>query len=88
MKNQEDENIAVNLVKSIQANFRSSDLTITISNDWYKLETTQQQELAADILQLSQALDFTHLQLVDSQNRLLARSPVVGNEMIIFVTHS
>jgi hypothetical protein len=76
------------LIKSIQVNFRSSDLTITINDDWYNLETSQQQQLVADILQSSQELDFTHLQLIDSENRLIARSPVVGNEMIIFSQHS
>ncbi|TAF06584.1 MAG: hypothetical protein EAZ77_12000 [Nostocales cyanobacterium] len=80
----DDEKIYLNPIKSIQANFRTSDLTITISDDWYTLELTQQQQLAADILQRSQELDFTHLQLVDSQDRLIARSPVVGNEMVIF----
>ncbi|MBD2295205.1 hypothetical protein H6G06_17390 [Anabaena sphaerica FACHB-251] len=83
-----DENISVNLIKSIQANFRTSDLTIKISDDWYILEPSQQQQLAADILQRSQELDFTHLQLFDSQDKLIARSPVVGNEMIIFSKHS
>jgi hypothetical protein len=85
---QEDDKITINLIKSIQVNFRSSDLTITINDDWYNLETSQQQQLVADILQSSQELDFTHLQLIDSENRLIARSPVVGNEMIIFSQHS
>jgi hypothetical protein len=88
VQTKEDENIAINLIKSIQANFRTSDLTITISDDWYTLEPSRQQQLAADILKRSQELDFTHLQLVDAENKLIARSPVVGNEMIMFSKHS
>lgn len=88
VQTKEDENIAINLIKSIQANFRTSDLTITISDNWYTLEPSQQQQLAADILKRSQELDFTHLQLVDAENKLIARSPVVGSEMIIFSKHS
>jgi len=76
--------IASGLIKSIQANFRTSNLTVKINDDWYTLPESQQDRLAAEILQRSQQLDFTHLEIIDSQNRLVARNPVVGNEMVIF----
>jgi hypothetical protein len=72
------------LIKSIQANFRTSNLTIKISDDWYTLEASQQDKLATEILQRSQQLDFSHLEIVDSQNQLIARNPVVGTEIVIF----
>ncbi|MDZ8260083.1 hypothetical protein [Nostoc sp. ChiQUE01b] len=76
--------IASGLIKSIQANFRTSNLTVKISDDWYILNESQQDNLAAKILQRSQELDFTHLEIIDSQNRLIARNPVVGTEIVIF----
>ncbi|RCJ33042.1 hypothetical protein A6769_26855 [Nostoc punctiforme NIES-2108] len=76
--------VASGLIKSIQANFRTSNLTVKISNDWYTLNESQQDKLAAEILQRSQQLDFTHLEIIDSQNRLIARNPVVGTEIVIF----
>ncbi|MEH1938605.1 MAG: hypothetical protein V7L14_33845 [Nostoc sp.] len=76
--------IASGLIKSIQANFRTSNLTVKISDDWYTLKESQQDKLAAEILQRSQELDFTHLEIIDSQNRLIARNPVVGTEIVIF----
>ncbi|MEH2253470.1 hypothetical protein [Nostoc sp.] len=76
--------IASGLIKSIQANFRTSNLTVKISDDWYTLKESQQDKLAEKILQRSQELDFTHLEIIDSQNRLIARNPVVGNEIVIF----
>jgi hypothetical protein len=76
--------IASGLIKSIQANFRTGNLTVKISDDWYTLKESQQDKLAAEILQRSQQLDFTHLEIIDSQNRLIARNPVVGNEIVIF----
>ncbi|MEH2325265.1 MAG: hypothetical protein V7K32_17235 [Nostoc sp.] len=76
--------IASGLIKSIQANFRTSNLTVKISDDWYTLKESQQDKLAAEILQRSQELDFTHLEIIDSQNRLIARSPVVGTDIVIF----
>jgi hypothetical protein len=76
--------VALGLVKSIQANFRNSSLIVTINDDWYILKKSQQDKLVADIFQRSRELDFSHLEIFDSQNKLVARNPVVGNEMIIF----
>ncbi|MDM9383372.1 hypothetical protein QUB80_22015 [Chlorogloeopsis sp. ULAP01] len=81
---QVSDRIASGLIQSIQANFLTSTLTMKISDDWYTLKESQQNKLAAEIFQRSQELDFTHLEITDSQNRLVARSPVVGNEMVIF----
>ncbi|RCJ36955.1 hypothetical protein A6770_15130 [Nostoc minutum NIES-26] len=75
---------ASGLIQSIQANFRTSNLIIKISDDWYTLKESQQDKLAADILQRSQELDFTHLEIIDSRDRLIARNPVVGTEIVIF----
>ncbi len=75
---------AAELIQSIRANFRSSNLTIKISNEWYNLKQSQQDKLAADILQRSKDLDFSHLEIIDSQGRLVARNPVIGSDMIIF----
>ncbi|MFN7853873.1 MAG: hypothetical protein ACK5OU_18395, partial [Dolichospermum sp.] len=84
VKNTKDKNIISQLIKPLQANFRTSDLTVKISDIWYNLEKSQQDKLAAEILQRSQELNFIHLEIVDSQEKIIARSPVVGNEMIIF----
>lgn len=78
-----DRNIASGLIKSIQANFRTSSLTVKINDDWYTLKESQQNNLALEIRKRSQELDFFHLEMIDSQDRLIARNPVVGNEMII-----
>ncbi|MGI8499815.1 MAG: hypothetical protein ACR2LR_01560 [Hassallia sp.] len=75
---------AEGLIKSIQANFSTSNLTVKITDDWYTLKESQQNKLAADILQRSKELDFSHLEITDSQDKLVARNPVVGTEMVIF----
>jgi len=72
------------ILESIKANFLNSNLTIKISNEWYSLGKSQQDNLAAEILQRSQELDFTHLEIIDLQGQLIARNPVVGTQMIIF----
>ncbi len=75
---------ASGLIKSIQANFRTSSVTLKINDDWYTLNQSQQDKLCDTILQRSKELDFSHLEILDSQDRLVARNPVVGDEMVIF----
>ncbi len=75
---------ASGLIQSIQANFSTSSLTLRISDDWFRLKQSEQDKLAAQMLQRSKELDFSHLYIVDSQDKLVARNPVVGDEMIIF----
>lgn len=75
---------ASGLIQSIQANFRSSSLALTISDEWYNLKQAQQEKLLDQMLQRSKQLDFSHLEILNSQGKLIARNPVVGTEMIIF----
>jgi len=71
------------LIQSVQANFRSSLLTVKVGDDWYTLEQTQQNKLAKEMLNRAQQLSFVKLELTDPEGNLLARSPVVGSEMVI-----
>ncbi|MBD2076392.1 hypothetical protein H6F86_21395 [Phormidium sp. FACHB-592] len=75
---------ASGLVQSVQANFRGSRLIVNISDDWYGLSQAQQDKLASELLRRSQDLDFLKLEMVDGAGTLLARSPIVGAEMILF----
>ncbi|WP_204106009.1 MULTISPECIES: hypothetical protein [Spirulina sp. CCY15215] len=72
------------LISSIQANFFSGDLTVTVGIEWYDLPQPQQNELANEVLRRSKQLDFTKIDILDEQGEMVARSPVVGNEMVIF----
>lgn len=71
------------LIQSVQANFRSSRLVVKLGESWYGLSETQQNKLSNELLKRAQQLDFVKLELSDPQGVLLARSPVVGAEMII-----
>lgn len=71
------------LIQSIQANFQGSRLTIKVGDDWYNLKQSQQDKLAARMLERGRELDFTHLEITDPEGTLLARSPVVGTDMVI-----
>ncbi|MFM7364854.1 MAG: hypothetical protein ACKO11_10250 [Cuspidothrix sp.] len=84
VKTKDKRNIISQLIKPIEANFRTGDLKVKIKDIWYNLEKSQQDKLARDILQRSQEMNFIHLEVVDYQNKLIARSPVIGNQMLIF----
>ncbi|MGA7934351.1 MAG: hypothetical protein WCA35_12450 [Kovacikia sp.] len=71
------------LIQSVQANFRTSRLIVKIGDGWYGLSQAQQNKLANEVLQRTQELDFSKLEITDTEGTLLARSPVVGSEMII-----
>ncbi|NJK69907.1 MAG: hypothetical protein HC849_14690 [Oscillatoriales cyanobacterium RU_3_3] len=71
------------LVKSVQANFSSSILTVSIAEDWYKLSEAEQDRLANQMWQEANSLDFSKLEIANLEGKLIARSPVVGSEMIV-----
>lgn len=71
------------LVQAVQPNFRRSWLRITLGDGWDSLEAAQQDALANALLAQAQRLDFSKLELVRRGGDRLARSPVVGADMII-----
>jgi hypothetical protein len=76
--------VSSGIIKSTQANFATSSLVIKVSDQWYNLKPNQQDKLASEMFQRSQELDFSHLEIVDILDRLVARNPVIGTDMIIF----
>lgn len=71
------------LIVTGSADLLDSHLSIQVSDDWYQLSKSRQDELANEILKRSQTYNLSKLEIQDSQNNLVARSPVVGNQMII-----
>jgi hypothetical protein len=71
------------LIYAIEANFQSSRLIVKVSNGWYDLKESQQNKLADEILSRANTLDFSKLEITDLKGALLARSPVVGPNMVI-----
>ncbi|MGB5593737.1 MAG: hypothetical protein WBM62_06865 [Crocosphaera sp.] len=75
------------LIARIEANFVGSRLIVTMGEQWYDLPTKEQDNLANTILKRTQNLDFRKLEMLDYQGTLIARSPVVGNQIIILQRH-
>ena len=71
------------VIKSVKPNFVTGLLRVKISNIWYELSDIQQTELVHKILQEAQNLDFMKLDILNNQDKTLARSSIRGEEMII-----
>ncbi|MUL36462.1 hypothetical protein [Gloeocapsopsis dulcis] len=71
------------IIQSLQVNFPANSLTVILKTDWYNLEPSQQDKLTVQMFQRAKELDFIYLEVVDPQGNLLARSPVVGENMVI-----
>ncbi|BAP17080.1 hypothetical protein [cyanobacterium endosymbiont of Epithemia turgida] len=72
------------LIGLIEANFKASCLMITLGKEWYQLTPKKQNILAKNIFRHSQYLNFRKLEMIDSQGNLIAYSPVVGDEIVVF----
>lgn len=71
------------LLQSIQADFPGHHLTLKLTNSWYNLTPAQQDTLMDEALHQAQELDFGKLEVMDFKGTLLARSPVVGPNMVV-----
>ncbi len=71
------------LIQTVQANFRRSVLMVTIGDGWYDLSPLRQGQLANDLLLRSRDLEFAKLELLAPDGLLRARSPVIGDTMIV-----
>nr|WP_290228230.1 hypothetical protein [Trichocoleus desertorum] len=74
---------AENLVQSVKTNLVGNRLTVALSDRWYNLPTNQQDQLASEVLAKAKTLDFTKLEITDTEGKLIARTPVVGSGMVI-----
>jgi hypothetical protein len=75
------------VVQSVQANFQAEQWVVKVSDRWFDLTPTEQDQLGTDLLERSRQLNFPKLEIRDQNNDLLAREPVVGSNIIILHRH-
>ena len=71
------------LIVSGEADLLAGRLLIKVSDDWYQMDKSSQDKFVNETLQRSQQFKIRKLAIQDLQDNLIARSPVVGNKMII-----
>jgi hypothetical protein len=72
------------LIQRIEPNFLAGRLTLTIGDQWKQLSDKQRQTLLDTLWQRGQKLSFRQLRVYGLGGDLIARSPVVGKELVIF----
>lgn len=70
-------------IQDVQVNSPESSLIIQVTDGWYELEESRQNSLGNEILQRSRALSFDKLELKDKAGSLIARNPIIGENLIM-----
>ena len=71
------------IVNSIKVDLPQSSLLVKVTDNWYELNESGQSKIANEILERSRKLQFNKLELQDPTGTLVARNPVIGNQIII-----
>lgn len=74
---------AAGLIQSVEVNLPENRLIVNLGENWYGLLNEQQDDISQSIFEQVQQLDFKTLQLRDPEGVVVARNPVVGNNMVI-----
>ncbi|MGI0492557.1 hypothetical protein ACN4EG_12285 [Alkalinema pantanalense CENA528] len=71
------------VVMAVKPQATTEGLQLVMGDTWRSLSTDNQDRLANTMLQQAQQKNLTELELIDSEGAVLARSPIVGSEMVI-----
>ncbi len=71
------------LVRSLQVDLAHDRLVVQLAPVWYTLDDARQNEIVDRMWHQAKANSFSKLELQDPEGKSIARSPVVGREMII-----
>ena len=76
---------AKRVIDSVQADFTANRLTLILNGDWYRLSDYDQTQLAQQLMTQSADLAFATLEFQTATGELIARTPVIGDEMVILL---
>jgi len=71
------------LLGSVQTNFKRGRLIVALNSGWYELEPSQQEQLVNDLQNRSRSLNFQKLFVADTENHIVARTPVTGEGVVV-----
>jgi hypothetical protein len=76
-----------NIVQNLQVDLATDRLIVRLAPVWYTLDDTRQNEIVDRMWNQARANSFSKLELQDTEGKSIARSPVVGREMIVLQRH-
>lgn len=77
------QNYPAELIDSLKVDLAHNSLQVNLSDQWYQLDKYSQDAIANQMLQRSRVFSFEQLQLKDPADILVARNPVIGQEIVI-----
>lgn len=70
-------------ISNIKPNFVADILTLELTEDWQELERDEKEKITNKWLEESRKLEFKKLEIIDDRGVLVARSPVIGKNIVI-----
>ncbi|MDJ0713649.1 MAG: hypothetical protein QNJ54_05460 [Prochloraceae cyanobacterium] len=71
------------LIVTIKPNFIDNSLILELKDDWYNLSASNQNQIANKMLYQAEKFNFSNIEFVNAKGSLLARSPVIGKDIVI-----
>lgn len=71
------------LIDSAKVDLSQNCLLVNVTDEWYELSESSQNKVANEMLNRSRSLSFDQLELKDRTGTLVARNPVIGEQIII-----
>jgi hypothetical protein len=71
------------LIDTVRVQPQRNRLIVQVSDSWYGLAAGQQDQWANELFKRSLKLKYAELELVDGADKLVARSPVVGDKVVV-----
>ena len=71
------------LVESAKVDLLQNSLLVNVTDEWYQLSESRQNKMANEMLKRSRQFNFHKLELKDDAGTLIARNPVIGDQIII-----
>ena len=75
--------ISPEIILSVRANFSASLLRVELNESWYDLSENKQNQMAQVLFDQAQNFDFTRIELIETSGKPLARSAVIGSNIVI-----
>ena len=71
------------LIESAKVDLPQNSLLVNVTDEWYQLSESRQNKMANEMLKRSRQFNFHKLELKDPAGTLIARNPVIGDQIII-----
>ena len=71
------------LVQTVSVDLPASSLLVKVTDNWYDLDAAERDSLGNEILARARAFQFQNLELRDDSGTLVARNPIIGENIII-----